>query len=83
MPRIHYVNGPAVESEERETVVDAAERYGIDLRNSCGADCRCSTCRVEVLEGAVHCSEPPGKRARGAGGDPVGAVLYSVSLRKA
>ncbi len=24
MPRIHYVNGPTVESEERETVMDAA-----------------------------------------------------------
>ena len=58
MPRIHYVDGPAVEVEEGETVLDASIRHGVDHRNACGGDCQCSTCRVEVVEGLEHCPEP-------------------------
>lgn len=58
MPRVQYVDGPVIEVEEGESILDASIRSGIDHRHACGGDCRCSTCRVEVLEGAEHCPEP-------------------------
>jgi len=56
--RVHYVDGPIIQVEEGESVLDASIRSGIDHRHACGGDCRCTTCRVEVLEGAEHCPEP-------------------------
>ncbi len=58
MPRINYIDGPTIEAEEGETVLEASVRQGVDHQQACGGDCRCSTCRVEVVEGAEHCSEP-------------------------
>lgn len=58
MLRIRYVDGPTVEAEEGETVLDASIRNDVDHRNACGGDCQCSTCRVEVIEGLEHCPEP-------------------------
>lgn len=55
MPRIHYVDGPTVETARRESVLDASIRHGIDHEAACGGLGRCSTCRVEVLDGAEHC----------------------------
>ncbi|MDZ4278727.1 MAG: adenylate/guanylate cyclase domain-containing protein [Dehalococcoidia bacterium] len=58
MPRIRYVSGPTIELEEGETVLDASIRRGVDHRQACGGKARCSTCRIEVVEGAEHCPEP-------------------------
>ena len=57
MPRIRYVDGPTVDAGEGESVLDVSIRHGIEHRNACGGDCRCSTCRVEVVEGIEHCPE--------------------------
>lgn len=58
MPRINYIDGPTIEAEEGETVLEASVRLGVDHQHACGGDCRCSTCRVEVVEGAEYCPEP-------------------------
>ena len=58
LPRIRYVDGPTIDAEEGETVLDASIRHGVDHRNACGGKCRCSTCRIEVVEGIEHCSKP-------------------------
>ena len=58
MPRIRYVDGPTVQVEKRESVLDVSIRHGIDHEHACGSKARCSTCRIEVLEGAEHCPAP-------------------------
>lgn len=58
MPRVRYVDGPALELEPGESVLEASIRSGVDHRHACSGNARCSTCRIEVLEGAEHCPEP-------------------------
>ncbi len=58
MPRICYVDGPTVQAGKRESVLDVSIRHGIDHEHACGGKARCSTCRIEVLEGAGHCPAP-------------------------
>jgi len=58
MPRVCYIDGPTLELEPGETILEASIRSGIDHRHACGGNARCSTCRIEVLEGLEHCPEP-------------------------
>ena len=58
MPKVRYIDGPTVEIQEGETLLQASLRCGIDHRNACDGVCRCSTCRVEIVEGAEHLAEP-------------------------
>ena len=54
MPRIEAetATGPqAFEAEEDRKLVLAIEDAGIDILHRCGGNARCTTCRVEVLEG--------------------------------
>jgi adenylate cyclase len=38
------------------TVLEASVRHGLQHVHACGGEGRCTTCRVEVLEGLDHCS---------------------------
>lgn len=40
-----------VEAEEGRKLVLALEDAGIDILHRCGGNARCTTCRVEILEG--------------------------------
>ncbi len=40
------------------SVLEASRSYGIAHLSMCGGRARCSTCRVRVIEGAVHCPPP-------------------------
>lgn len=54
MPRItaETATGQKVfEGEEGKKLVLALEDEGIDILHRCGGNARCTTCRVEVLEG--------------------------------
>src|SRR5712691_3032082 len=54
MPRIEAetASGPEVfEVEQGKKLVLAIEDAGIDILHRCGGNARCTTCRVEVLEG--------------------------------
>jgi adenylate cyclase len=54
----------AVEANPDESILGAALRAGIPHSHICGGKCRCSTCRVLILEGTEHCSErSPGEQA--------------------
>ena len=45
-------NGPiSIEAEDGRKLVLAIEDSGIDILHRCGGNARCTTCRVEVLEG--------------------------------
>ena len=41
----------AFEAEEGRKLVLALEDHGIDILHRCGGNARCTTCRVEILEG--------------------------------
>ena len=44
--------------EAGESILAASLRAGIPHAHACGGLARCSTCRVWILEGLEHCSEP-------------------------
>jgi ferredoxin len=51
MPQVKIDGGPTVEVAEGTKLVLAIEDAGVDILHRCGGNCRCTTCRVEVLEG--------------------------------
>lgn len=51
MPRIEVDGGPTIEAAPGTKLVLAIEDAGIDIMHRCGGNARCTTCRVEVLEG--------------------------------
>jgi ferredoxin len=54
MPKIQAetANGPVeTEAPEGKKLVLTLEDAGIDILHRCGGNARCTTCRVEVLEG--------------------------------
>ena len=57
MPRIDYGGGLTIEAGAGMTILEASMQHGLDHRAACGGDARCTTCRVEILEGAENC--PP------------------------
>jgi ferredoxin len=50
MPKV-TVNGNTFEVEEGKRLVLALEESGIRIGHRCGGNARCTTCRVEFLEG--------------------------------
>lgn len=54
MPRItaETANGPiAFDCDEGRKLVLCIEDNGIDILHRCGGNARCTTCRVEIIEG--------------------------------
>ena len=55
---IDYGHGLRLSVAAGMSVLEASLREGIEHANACGGWARCTTCRVEVEEGAANC--PPG-----------------------
>jgi ferredoxin len=53
MPTVTIHGENAVEVEAGKKLVLAIEDAGIDILHRCGGNARCTTCRVEVLDGSV------------------------------
>ncbi|MBI1322121.1 2Fe-2S iron-sulfur cluster binding domain-containing protein [bacterium] len=51
MPKVTIENGPSVEVADGTKLVLAIEDAGCDILHRCGGNSRCTTCRVEVIEG--------------------------------
>jgi ferredoxin len=51
MPTVRVEGEPPFETVEGRRLVLAIEDAGIDILHRCGGNARCTTCRVEVLEG--------------------------------
>lgn len=51
MPKITIVDGPTVEVAEGTKLVLAISDAGCDILHRCGGNSRCTTCRVDVMEG--------------------------------
>ena len=57
MPRIHYGDGLVLDAPDGMTVLEASIQHGITHVHACGGNARCTTCRVNVVEGCENC--PP------------------------
>jgi adenylate cyclase len=55
MPRIDFGGGLVIEVPVGTTILDASLQHGLQHMHACGGNARCTTCRVEVLEGADNC----------------------------
>lgn len=53
MPTVTIHGEKTVEVEAGKKLVLAIEDAGIDILHRCGGNARCTTCRVEVLDGSV------------------------------
>lgn len=51
MPKLEIENATTVEVEAGKRLVLAVEEAGVDIMHACGGNARCTTCRVEFLEG--------------------------------
>jgi ferredoxin len=51
MPKIEVVGKGVFEVEEGKKLVLCLEDNGVDILHRCGGNARCTTCRVEILEG--------------------------------
>src|SRR5689334_17876221 len=64
MPRISYViEDKIADAEPSETILQASLRAAIPHAHACGGHARCSTCRVQVVEGLDFCA-PRNERER-------------------
>lgn len=53
-----------VELEQESTLLMAANKGGAGLNHRCGGHARCGTCKLTVVEGSEHLSEPGAAEAR-------------------
>jgi ferredoxin len=53
MPKITVENEKTFDAPAGKKLVLAIEDAGIDILHRCGGNARCTTCRVEVIEGTV------------------------------
>lgn len=51
MPKIELVGLKTIEAEQGRRLVLAIEDAGIDILHRCGGKAKCTTCRVELLDG--------------------------------
>lgn len=61
--RVTYESGPAFEIDQGMSILEASVRHDVDHMHACGGSARCTTCRIEVVEGIEHCP-PPDERER-------------------
>ena len=59
MPCVTFLHpeGKSGQVEENLTLLEASEILGFPLNHDCGGNASCTTCRVEVQEGANNLSE--------------------------
>ncbi|RKF15532.1 ISC system 2Fe-2S type ferredoxin [Alginatibacterium sediminis] len=58
MPKIVFLphselcpEGAVIEAKPGETILDVAQRDGIDIEHACEKSCACTTCHIVVREG--------------------------------
>ena len=78
MPQITVEGETTFEAPEGKKLVLAIEDAGIDILHRCGGLARCTTCRVEVLEGQVP---PMSEAERDALEEPELIAQYRLSCQ--
>jgi ferredoxin len=71
MPKIQVEGKGTFEGEEGKKLVLCLEDNGIDILHRCGGNAKCTTCRVEILEGDA-----------GPVGEAEAAILDAKNLRE-
>ncbi|HUP07849.1 MAG TPA: 2Fe-2S iron-sulfur cluster-binding protein [Caldimonas sp.] len=61
--RIRYP-GRTVDVPRGWTVLEASRSHGVPHLSACGGRARCSTCRVRILDGLLHCPPAAGDERR-------------------
>ncbi len=56
--RVTYEGGDVYDIEEGMSVLEASIRHEVDHMHACGGSARCTTCRIEVVDGLEHCPPP-------------------------
>ena len=83
MPRIDYGDGLIIDLPSGITVLEASIQHGLHHMHACGGCCRCTTCRIEILEGLENC--PPAstneREALTLAGFPSETVRLACQLR--
>lgn len=51
MPTIQVVGKDSFQAEAGTKLVLALEDHGVDILHRCGGNAKCTTCRVEIIEG--------------------------------
>jgi ferredoxin len=68
MPTIQVEGNGSFTAEEGKKLVLALEDNGVDILHRCGGNAKCTTCRVEILEGdagPIHQAEAAIREAKG------------------
>ena len=78
MPTVTVEGEKSFEAPAGKKLVLAIEDAGIDILHRCGGNARCTTCRVEVLEGDVP---PMSDKERDALEDPELIAQYRLSCQ--
>lgn len=51
MGKINVIDFQSFDGEEGKKLVNVLEDHGVDILHRCGGNAKCTTCRVEVIEG--------------------------------
>jgi len=78
MPQVTVEGEKTFEAPESKKLVLAIEDAGIDILHRCGGNARCTTCRVEVLQGDVP---PMSEAEREALEEPELIAQYRLSCQ--
>jgi len=78
MPQVTVEGEKTFEAPEGKKLVLAIEDAGIDILHRCGGNARCTTCRVEVLQGDVP---PMSEAEREALEEPELIAQYRLSCQ--
>src|SRR5436190_18476813 len=63
----YVIDGRSASIGEHETILRASLRAGIPHAHACGGQARCSTCRVQIVDGLDHCAPRTDKETALAG----------------
>ena len=54
--QVHFEGYPIITTASGQTILNIAKRHDVDISHYCGGICSCSTCRIEIVEGAQNLS---------------------------
>ena len=81
MPTATVEGEKSFEVEPGKKLVLAIEDAGIDILHRCGGNARCTTCRVEVLDGSVPSMGEAEKERLAREGDLAPNIRLSCQIR--
>ena len=81
MPTVTIRGEKAIAVEPGKKLVLAIEDAGIDILHRCGGNARCTTCRVEVLDGSVPSMGEIEKERLAREGDLAPNIRLSCQIR--